>query len=105
MTGKNDDQIRELQSKIKRLNQELENLADEARHAEGNEKSGFQARMEDARARSREIQDKIEAIKGQGGSVLEDIRQNVETSWETWKNSFSKAKSEFKRGYKDSRDK
>jgi chromosome segregation ATPase len=105
MSEKTETDIQELKARIDRLNKELEKLAAEAELAEGEAKAGLQARMKDARARSRETQNKIEDLKDQGGSVLEDIKQNVETSWETWKNSFSRAKSEFKKGYKDSRDK
>lgn len=105
MSEKRDARIQELKAKIDNWNAELEKLTAEADHAGGEAKAGYHRQMEELRAKSREIKDRIEVLEDESGSAFEDIKQGVEASWQTWKESFSKASSEFKKGYKDSREK
>ncbi len=51
----------------------------------------------------KEVGDKIGELQQTGEEPREDLKQGFENSWEILTASFTKAKSEFERGYKEGR--
>ena len=105
MNGKRDAYIQKLKAKINEWNADLDKLSAKADMAEGEAKIRYLQQMEDLRAKRKDIANKIDALKDVSESVWEDLRQGIETSWETWKENFHKARSEFEKGYKQGRKK
>ena len=52
---------------------------------------------------SKDLEDKIAELQQAGDGAWEDLKQGLENSWDILKTSFSKAKSEFERGYRKER--
>ena len=48
--------------------------------------------------------DTIGELQQTGEEPWEDLKQGLENSWEIFKASFTKAKSEFERGYREGRE-
>ena len=48
-----------------------------------------------------EAQQTLTKIRDASDNTWEDLKQGAETIWDMYKNSFKKAKSEFKQGYRE----
>ncbi|RQD63058.1 MAG: hypothetical protein D5R98_05845 [Desulfonatronovibrio sp. MSAO_Bac4] len=105
MSDKKDAYVQKLKGKLDELNAEFDKISARADQAEGDAKIRYQEQMKDLREKRLDMEKTIESLKDAGDSSWEDMKQGLEDSWATWKESFSKAKSEFKKAYKEERDK
>ncbi len=103
MAESKEEYVQRLKKKVNEFKEDLENLAQEM---EGSEDIGeYQEGLEELRDNLRELEEKVAEMQSFGDSAWEDIKQGVEKSWSTWKNSFARAKSQFEKGYKEARKK
>jgi len=72
------------------------------RHAEA--KIEYDKKLEDLRAKRKDLEDNIAELQQAGESAWEDLKQGLENSWEILKESLTRAKSEFEQGYKADRE-
>lgn len=101
MTAKRDAYVQRLKAKMDEWNAEIAKLSAKADQAEAQSKIEYYKRLEDLRAKRRDLQDKIAGMEQAGEGAWEDLKQGLENSWEVFKASLSKARSEFERGYKE----
>jgi len=105
MNNNREEYTRKLKAKIDECDARLDKLAAKATQADGETKIKYYKQMEELREKHKDIEQKIEDIKDAGESGWDDLKQGIENSWATWKESFTTAKSEFERAYKEGRDK
>jgi len=103
MTEKRDAYVQKLKAKMDEWNAEIDKLAAKADQADAEAKIEYHKQVEDLRAKRKDLEDKIAELQQAGESSWEDLKQGLENSWEILKTSFSKAKSEFERGYRQER--
>lgn len=60
--------------------------------------------MEEFREKRKELSDRLSEIESASDDAWESLKQGLESSWEKIKSSFSHAKSDFERGYKEGRE-
>ena len=104
MTEKRDAYVQELKAKVDEWNAEIDKLAAKADQAEAETKIKYHKHIEELRTKRNDIEDKITALQQVSDSAWEDLKQGIENSWEIFKKSFTKAKSEFERGYREGRE-
>jgi chromosome segregation ATPase len=103
MTEKRDAYVKKLKAKMDELNAEIDKIAAKADQADADAKIAYHERMENLRAKRRDVEDKLEELQQAGEGAWEDLKHGLENSWEILKASFSRAKSEFDRGYRKGR--
>ena len=104
MTGERDAYVQKLKAKLDEWNAEIDMLAAKADQAEADAKIEYYRRLEDLRAKRSELEGKIAELQQAGEGAWEDLKEGLENSWEILKTSFSRAKSEFERGYRKGRE-
>ena len=103
MTEKRDAYVQKLKAKMDEWNAEIDKLAAKADQADAEAKIEYHKQLEDLRAKRKDLEDKIAELQQAGDGAWEDLKQGLENSWDILKTSFSKAKSEFERGYRKER--
>ena len=103
MTEKREAYVQKLKAKIDEWNAEIDKLAAKAGQADAGSKIAYHKRIEDLRAKRKDVENKLAEVQQAGEGAWEDLKQGLENSWEIFKISFTRAKSEFKRGYKEGR--
>lgn len=104
MSEERDAYVQKLKAKLDEWNAEIDILAAKAEQAEAEAKIEYHKRLEDLRAKRGELEEKIAELQQAGEGAWEDLKQGLENSWDILKISFSRAKSEFERGYKEGRE-
>lgn len=104
MAEERDAYVQKLKAKLDEWNAEIDILAAKAEQAEAEAKIEYHRRLEDLRAKRGELDEKIAELQQAGEGAWEDLKQGLENSWDILKISFSRAKSEFERGYKEGRE-
>ena len=99
-----DAYVQKLKAKMEEGNVEIDKLAAKADQAEAESKIEYHKQLEDLRAKRKDVEGKILKLQKAGESAWEDLKQGLENSWEILKTSFSKAKTEFDRGYREGRE-
>ena len=84
-----------LQAQLDEWNADLDTLEAETEIKHEGHIKELRQKLEDARQT-------LPKICEEGEDTWEDFKQGAETIWNMYKNSFKKAKSEFKRGYRES---
>lgn len=79
---------------IKKLKADLDTLEAEA-------EIKHEWHIKELRQKLENAQQTLAKISEEGEDTWEDLKQRAETVWNMYKNSFKKAKSEFKRGYRE----
>jgi uncharacterized coiled-coil DUF342 family protein len=100
MSAKRDAYVEKLKAQLDEWNADIDKLAAKAAQAEAEAKIEYQNEVEDLRAKRDDVRDKLSAIRQAGEGAWEDLKEGLENSWEILKMSFTKAKSEFEKGYK-----
>jgi predicted nucleic acid-binding Zn-ribbon protein len=104
MNEKRDAFVQKLKAQLDEWNADINELETKTDQAEVRAKIEYHKRIADLRARLKEVEDKIGELQQAGEGALENLKQGLENSWEILKVSFTKAKSEFERGYKEGRE-
>jgi predicted RNase H-like nuclease (RuvC/YqgF family) len=104
MIEKRDAYVQKLKAQLDEWNADINKLEAKADQAEVRAKIEYHKRIADLRARRKEVEDNIGELQQAGEGAWEDLKQGLENSWEILKISFTKAKSEFERGYKEGRE-
>ena len=104
MNEKRDAYVQKLKAQLDQWNADINKLEAKADQAEVGAKIEYHKRIADLRARIKEVEDHIMELQQAGEEAWEDLKQGLENSWDILKISFTKAKSEFERGYKEGRE-
>ncbi len=104
MTEKRDAYVQKLKAKIDEWNADIDKLTAKADQTQAEAKIKYQQELEDLRGKRQELEDKIADLQSSGESAWEELKQGVESSWEVWKASFSRAKTAFEKGYQEGRE-
>lgn len=103
MSETRDAYVQKLKAKVDEWNADIDKLAAKADQSEADAKISYQEQLEEMRAKRQELEEKIADLQNAGESAWEEIKQGVESSWEVWKASFSRAKTAFEQGYQEGR--
>jgi chromosome segregation ATPase len=104
MSEEKDAYVKKLKAKMEELNAEIDKMAAKAKDAEADAQIAYSNRLEDLRAKRKDVEEKLAQVQQAGGAAWQDLKQGLENSWDILKMSFSKAKSEFERGYREGRE-
>lgn len=99
MNAKRDAYVEKLKTQLDEWNADMDRLAAKAAQAEAATKIEYQNQLDDLRVKRDDVRDKLSAVEQSGEGAWEDLKVGLENSWEIWKMSFNKAKSEFEKGY------
>ena len=98
-----DGRVQELKARIDEWKIEIDMLEKSADETEAVAASEYHKKLDDLRARLKDLENKIAELSYTGEDAWEDFKQGLENSWDILKTGFIKAKSEFERGYKAGR--
>ncbi|PTN35338.1 hypothetical protein [Desulfonatronum sp. SC1] len=104
MSEKRDAYVQKLKAKIDEWNADIDELTAKADQAEADAKIKYQHELEELRTKRQELEGKVADLQSAGESAWEELKQGVESSWEVWKASFSRAKTAFEKGYQEGRE-
>lgn len=104
MNEKRDAYVQKLKAQLDEWNADINKLEAKSDQAQAEVKIEYQKRIADLRARLKEVGDKIGELQQTGEKPWEDLKQGLENSWDILKAGFTKAKSEFERGYREGRE-
>jgi len=95
MSETRDAYVQKMKAKIDEWNADIDKLTAKADQAEADVKIRYHQQLEELRAKRQEMENKIADLQSAGESAWEEMKQGVESSWATWKASFSKAKTQL----------
>lgn len=101
MTDKRDAYVQKLKARLDEWNAEIDRLAAKAGQAEAESRIEYENRLEEVRAKRKALEDRLAELQQAGEGAWEDLKQGLENSWEILKKSFTRAKSEFDRAYRE----
>jgi len=99
-----DAYVQKLKAKLDEWNATIDKLQAKADQTEAESKIKYEKQLADLRAKRKEVDEKILELEQAGESAWEGLKQGLENSWDILKASFTKAKSEFDRGYKEGKN-
>ncbi|MBU1904996.1 MAG: coiled coil domain-containing protein [Proteobacteria bacterium] len=85
-----------LKEQINGWNADLDKL-----EADAEAKIKYEKQIKELRQKAEEAQQNLTKIHDASDDAWEDLKQGAKTLWNMYENSFKKAKSEFKRGYRE----
>ncbi|MCJ7685042.1 MAG: hypothetical protein MUO68_12185, partial [Desulfobacteraceae bacterium] len=86
---------------IKKLKADLDEWKADLDTLEAEAEIKHEGHIKELRQKLEEAQQTLTKIHDGSEDTWEDLKQRAETVWNMYKNSFKKAKSEFKRGYRE----
>jgi hypothetical protein len=99
MSEKKDAYVKKLKAKIDEWNAEIDKLAAKAEQAEADSKIAYHERLDDLRTKRKDMEDKMAALQQAGEGSWQGLKQGLEQSWDVFRESLTRAKSELERGY------
>ena len=93
--------LEKLKAQLDEWNKDLDGLDRETSKADAKTKIKYEEQIKELRQNVEEAQQTLTKIRDASENTWEDLKQGAETIWDMYKNSFKKAKSEFKRGYRE----
>jgi chromosome segregation ATPase len=99
--SKKDEYVEKLKTKLDELNTDLDELEEKLHKTSVGARITYEEQMRSFRQKRDEIQRKLMDIHGAGEDGWEELKQGTENAWSVLKESISKAKSEFERGYRE----
>ena len=93
--------LERLKAQLDEWDKDIEGLDRETSKADTKTKIKYEEQIKDLRQNVEEAQQTLTKIRDGSDNAWEDLKQGAETIWDVYKNSFKKAKSEFKRGYRE----
>lgn len=100
MTEQRDLYVEKLKERIDKWDSEIGMLETKANQLEAI-RVEYKRKLEELRAKYKELENRVDELQQPEEGALEDLKQGLENTWEILKARFSKAKSEFERGYKE----
>ena len=96
--------IRTLEAQFERLSTYLDALDISMKNADTETKLKYKAKIKDIHNKRDMIREKIKRVKESDGSTWEVIGEEAGNIWGSIKNTFKKAKDEYKKGYEEGLD-
>jgi chromosome segregation ATPase len=91
--------VARLKAQLDELNADLDALEDEARKASADAKVQYERQIRELRQKAQRSQQTLTKIRQANENAWDDLKGGAGTAWTMLKESFSAAKSEFKKGY------
>ncbi|GAB6058002.1 sll1863 family stress response protein [Desulfonatronum parangueonense] len=104
MSEERDAYLKSLQSEIDKCNAEIDRLAYKVHQFEAEIKARY-LQMEDYRNQRQSLENKISELQRSEDVPGDEATEGIETSWDSWMESFAKSKSEFQKGFHEGRTK
>ena len=101
MSERRDAYIQKLKAMLDEWNDEIERMAEKEDKAGPNAKIEYYKKLDELRAKRDDIVARIDAMQKSGEDAWEDLKFDLESSWEFLKDGLSILKSEFQKGYKE----
>ena len=101
MNERRDAYIQRLKSMLDEWNVEIDRLAEREDKAGSNAKIEYHKKLDELRAKRDDIKIRIDAIQKSGDDAWEDLKFDLESSWEFLREGLSVFKSEFQKGYNE----
>jgi len=101
MNERRDAYIEKLKDMLDEWNAEIDRLAAKEDKAGPNAKIEYHKKLDELRAKRDDIVERIDAMHEAGEDAWEDLKFDLENSWEFLKDGLSVFKSEFQKGYKE----
>jgi DNA mismatch repair ATPase MutS len=100
MSERRDAYIHKLKAMLDEWNAEIDRLAAKEDKAGANAKIEYHKKLDELRAKREDIEARIEAMQKAGEDAWEDLKFDLESSWEFLREGLSIFKSEFQKGYR-----
>ena len=91
--------VAELKAQLDELNADLDALEGEARKASADAKVQYERQIRELRQKVQRFQQTLTKSRQANDNAWDDLKEGAETGWTMLKESFTAAKSEFKKGY------
>jgi len=101
MTDQRDAYAQKMKAKLDEWSSEIDRIEARIDQADAESKIEYNKRLEDLRAKRKEVENRLEEVQRAGENGWTDLKQGLENSWEILKKSLDRAKSEFSRGYRE----
>ena len=101
MSERRDAYIQRLKAMLDDWNAEIERLTAREDKAGPNAKIEYHKKLDELRTKRDDLEDRIDAMQKAGDDAWEDLKFDLESSWEFLKDGLSIFKSEFQKGYKE----
>jgi uncharacterized coiled-coil DUF342 family protein len=93
--------LKELKAKLDEWRAALDRLEAEAREASADAEPRYKSQIAELRQKAEEAEKTLVKIQEGDEDAMRDLKQGAGNIWSAFKKNFAKAKSEFKRGYKE----
>jgi uncharacterized coiled-coil DUF342 family protein len=105
MSEKRDAYVQKLKARIDEWNADMDKLTARADQADAEAKIECNKKLKELRSKINDVEDKIAALQQAGEDSWEEIMVGLEKTWDAFKESFTKAKSQFEKGYREGQKK
>lgn len=95
MAEKRDAYVKKLKDRIDDWNAQIDKLSAKVDESDTKARTEYRRRLEDARKKRKELEDKIAAMQQAGEGAWKALKEGIENSWQQLKAGLSKARSEF----------
>ena len=102
--SRRDAQMEKVKAMLDEWNAEIDKLEAKARAADAEAKIRYEEQLAQLRQKREELKKLADDMKEAGGDAWEDLKVGLENTWDIFKSSLGRAKSEFEQGYKKGRD-
>ena len=97
--------LEKLKAQIDEWDKDLDRLDRETLKADAKTKKKYEKQIKELRQKAEEAQQNLtkihDAVDDADDDAWEELKQGANTLWNMYEHSFKKAKSEFKRGYRE----
>ena len=104
MINKKIQYIRTLEAQFERLNTYLEALDVSMKNADTETRQNYKDKIRDIHNKRDMIRGKIKRVRESDGNTWEVIGEEAGSAWGSIKNTFKKAKDEYRKGYEEGLD-
>jgi uncharacterized coiled-coil DUF342 family protein len=101
MSERRDAYIQKLRAMLDEWNAEIDRLAAKEDKASPDAKIEYHKKLDELRAKRDDIVARIDEMQKAGEDAWEDLKFDLESSWEFLREGLSIFKSEFQKGYKE----
>ena len=101
MSERRDAYLQKLKAILDVWNAEIDRLAEREDKAGPNAKIEYHKKLDELRAKRDDIEARIDAMHKAGDDAWEDLKFDLESSWEFLREGLSVFKTEFQKGYKE----